>query len=340
MHAKRVAALLALVAATALPGVSSAHGRLASLGTAIPRYQHIFYIMMENHASNQIIGNTASAPTINSLASTYGLATNYYGITHPSEPNYVASIGGSYFGIQDDAPYSSTGHVINAPSLADQLQAAGLTWKTYQQSLPYDGYKGTRWPTSGPVLYASKHNGFLNFASLEGQTEQQLSAYIVQDTELATDLQSGRVPNLSYIVPDQCHDMHGTSPNCPGAVTANDANDQALIAAGDAYVASTVSLIMGSSIWPKGNNAIVVTWDEDDFSPTNLGCCDANPGGGQVATIVIANNGPRGIQDATPYNHYSLLLSIEQAFRLPCLQNACDAANVKPMIPLFAGSNS
>ncbi len=297
-------------------------------GSDVPQYQHIFYVMLENHSYNEIIGSP-NAPQINALARANGLATNYYGITHPSEPNYVAAIGGSYFDIQDDAPYNSTAsHTISAPSLVDQLEGAGLTWKSYQQSLPYAGFTGTSYPDSSNALYASKHDPFLNFAHVQhNPTELQ---HIVPDTQLFSDLQSGNVPNFSFIAPDQCHDMHGTA-SCTG--------DAALLQAGDAYVASVVSAITSSSMWTNGNNAIVITWDENDFSPVGVtGCCGANPGGGHVATIVIANHGPRGVQDATPYNHYSLLKTIEDAFHLGCLQNTCDSASVKPMTPLFTSS--
>jgi phospholipase C len=311
----------AAVALAALPAAVSAQKPIVP-GTGIPRYQHVFVIVMENHSYDEIIGNPL-APKINALANEYGLATNYYGVTHPSEPKYVAMIGGSFFGIQDDAPYTT--HTINGPSLASQLEGAGLTWKTYQQALPYAGYTGTRYPTPGPTLYASKHNPFLNFASVQNSPAELQR--IVPDTQLATDLQAGTVPNFSYIVPDQCHDMHGTT-GCSA--------DSALIAAGDTYVSDTVNLITGSTTWQRGNNAIVVNWDEDDFSSANLGCCDANPGGGHVATIVITNHGPRGVQDATPSNHYSLLQTIQLAFHLGCLQNTCDTANVTPLSLLFA----
>lgn len=320
------AGALVLTTAAAAPLPAAAQGKQFHAGSGIPRYQHIFVVMMENHSYEQIIGNPL-APHINALAQTYSLATNYYGVTHPSEPNYVASIGGDYFGIQDDAPYYT--HTINAPSLASQLEAAGLSWKTYQQALPYAGYTGTRYPTTGPTLYASKHNPFLNFASIQANPAELQK--IVPDTQLATDLQSGQVPNFSYIVPDQCHDMHGTT-GC--------GDDATLIPAGDAYVNDTVNQIMRSRAWTHGNNAIVVTWDEDDFSPTNLGCCDANPGGGHVATIVIANHGPRGVQDSTPSNHYSLLQTIEDAFHLGCLRNTCDTANVRPLAALFAADGA
>ena len=85
--------------------------------------------------------------------------------------------------------------------------------------------------------------------------------------------------------------------------------------------------------WSQGNNAIVITFDEGNGT---AGCCDAVPGTGRVATVVITNNGPRALQDSTPYNHYSLLQTIQQAFGLGCLQYTCDTANVTPMTALFA----
>lgn len=299
-------------------------GQPAHADAGVPRYQHIFVIMMENHSFDEIIGNP-NAPQINALAQEYGLATNSYGVTHPSEPNYVAAIGGNFFGIQDDAPYTS--HTLADPSLASQLEAAGLTWKDYQQALPYPGFLGTTYPSPTDPLYASKHNPFLNFASVQNSPAELQK--IVPDTQLATDLQGDNVPTFGFIAPDQCHDMHGIKAVCSDSTT--------LFQQGDAYVASTVSAITSARFWQRGNNAIVVTWDEDDFSPTNLGCCDANPGGGQVATIVITSQGPHGLRDNTPFNHYSLLQTIQDAFHLGCLQFTCDTANVTPMAKLFGG---
>src|SRR6185437_341264 len=107
----------------------------------------------------------------------------------------------------------------------------------------------------------------------------------------------------------------------------------------DAYLKTTVDEIMRSDMWRRGHNAIVVTFDEGS---TNLGCCDANSGGGRVVTVVIRNNQQRPMQDATPYNHYSLVATIQAAFGLGCRFDGtavgftCDSANgVKPMAPLF-----
>jgi hypothetical protein len=180
-----------------------------------------------------------------------------------------------------------------------------------------------KYPSSATALYASKHNPFLNFTGSQGAV-----ANMVPDTQLATDLASGNLANYSLIVPDQCHDMHGTG-GC--------SNLNSLIAAGDSYVGATVNQIMASSTWKKGNNAIVVTWDEDDSSDAGLlgtGCCGANPGGGHVATIVITNHGHFPTTDGTAYNHYSLLKSMEMAFGLPLLAHAGDAG-VPAMTPLF-----
>jgi len=340
-----VALALAGVTWIAIPTVTSASANESET----PHYQHIVEIMMENTSYGTIIGN-ANAPVINELANEYGLATNYYGVTHPSEPNYVANIGGSYFGVQDDNQFYCTpalattdpqcagttvNHTITSQSLADQLTAAGKTWRGYFQSLPptpsllvssgpgANGPYTYKYPSSAVALYASKHNPFINFVGTQGAV-----ANMVPDTQLATDLATGKLANYSLVVPDQCHDMHGTG-GC--STTAG------LIAAGDAYVGSTVSQIMSSHTWREGNNAIVITWDEDDFSDSGqlgTGCCGANPGGGHVVTIVITNKGPIHVTDNTAYNHYSLLRSIEDAFGLPHLAHAGDAV-VTSMTPLF-----
>jgi hypothetical protein len=340
-------AAIALAAGMALPGVTAAnHPALAA--SSIPKYNHIFEIMMENTSYGEIIGNS-NAPQINALAQRFGLATNYYGVTHPSEPNYIANMGGSYFGIQDDNNFYCTpalassdptctgttvNHTINAPNLGDQLDAAGMTWKAYLQSVPaYDnsnpmnsGPYAYKSPSSSNALYASKHNPFVNFKGTQPMLQNMVS-----DTVLATDVLSGTVANFNFIVPDQCHDMHGTG-SCE--------DETGLIQQGDAYVGRTVNMIMSSALWQNdtGNDAIVITWDEDDYSDEGApgtGCCGSNVGGGRVPTIVITNNGPRGAQDNTPYNHYSLLSTFEAAFGLGCLQATCNTGNVKPMVGLF-----
>lgn len=294
--------------ATALPSSAADDG--------VPRYKHIFYIVEENRESNQILGNPA-APHLNELANTYGLATDYFGTSHPSEPNYVAMIGGSDFGIKDDAAYTT--HTVDQPSLASQLEDAGLSWKSYSQSMPYAGFAGTCYPSS--CLYASKHNGFLNFKSVQSNPAEMQK--LVPIEQLTTDLANDTAPTFSFIVPDQCHDMHGTS-DCPDATTN--------VRVADDYAGQLVQSITSSSAWKTGQNAIVITFDEGS---SGTGCCDA-PTGGKIMTAVITTHGPRGLQYSTPSNHYSMLAAIQRIYRLGCLQYTCDTANVPPATRLFA----
>lgn len=317
-------ALLVIVLGFVVTAHRPASSTSVPAASSVPHYNHIFVIMEENHGYGQIIGNPA-APTINSLARTYGLATHYTGVGDPSEPNYVALIGGNTYGIADDNPYYI--HTINNPSLIDQLEGAGLTWKGYFQSMPYPGFMGICFPTrcggtpDSDTLYASKHNGFPNFARVQNSLQEQLK--MVPETQLAQDLQNNQVPNFSLIVPDQCHDMHGSPPNCTDSANPGTAQDNLLVSAADDYLKALVNQITSSAMWSNGNNAIAIAWDEGNTAQS------------RVVAIVITNHGPRGLQDSTPYSHYSLLLTIEQAFGLGCLQNTCKAT-VKPMAPLFA----
>ena len=289
-------------------------------------YAHVFIIVEENVELESLLDNP-KLPTIGDLAKRYGLATQYFGLTHPSEGNYVALVGGDSYGIRDDDSY--TQHVVDQPSLVDQLETAGLTWRGYFQSLPGAGYAGECYPTLGPCLYASKHNGFLNFGRVQRSPDEQRK--LVPDTALAADLATGQVPNLAFIVPDQCHDLHGLESTCSGDQLAQQTDD---------YLRSTIDTIMHASVWSSSRSAIVITADEGE---SDLGCCGATPGGGRVATIVIRSDQTQPLQDATPYNHISLVASIQTVFGLGCRVNGvpvgrtCEttSAGSQPMRALF-----
>lgn len=310
--------------------------------------QHIFYIMMENHATNQIIGNTADAPYLNSLANSYGVATQYYGITHPSLPNYLAAISGSFQGIWDDCPagisvtcapeafassltsgeYSSASnqpHMFNGQTIVDQLETHHLTWKAYMQSMPSPGYTGD----SYAGLYAQKHDPFMYFSSIRNNPARMQQ--IVPFTQFGQDMQSNTIPNFVWISPDVCNDMHG-APAC--------SSYDGLIAAGDSFVRSTVQIIMHSSAWKEGS-AIVIAWDENDGG--SGGCCKSPTGasgtilgGADVPFIVVTSHGPRHIVlNTTAYNHYSLLATIEHVWNLGCIANTCGMGDSSLLTPLF-----
>jgi hypothetical protein len=353
------AALVAIVAFTAT-GVASA----SSPNSANAHLKHVFVIMEENHSLGGVIGDPM-APTFTSLGHTYGIAENYYGVTHPSLPNYVALVGGSNFGLNAD---DVTAHFA-APNLADQLEANGYTWASYEESMPYAGFLGATYPAAG-ALYASKHNPFAHFDDILDNPARLQN--IKPFTSFAGDLASNNVADFNLIVPNQCHDMHGGvyatiaagdgSP-CPYSNFSGDPLDESLKAKADAWLASTVSMIMHSKAW-TGNSAIFVVADEADFDGTKpgnddwadtSGCCDSpflpagpfpdNPGltwaggvfgGGRTPAIVITTNGPRGYVSTTPYNHYSLLTTIEDNWHLGHIGHAGDTAGgVVPMNDLL-----
>lgn len=241
-------------------------------------------------------------------------------------------------------------------TIADQIAAAGKTWKTYQESLPLTGPNKVNYsdgnftdgtdfskinPQQSPPLstndvvhlYASKHNPFVYFRNVQEGTNPAVSyANIVAFDGLGGlwgDLASGNVPNFSYIVPNQCNDQHGrggpgsSEPATPFCFP--DPNDNgtqaglnpALIVLGDQAVQKIVTAIHASPAWNSGNSAIVVIWDENDYS--------VQPIINKVVAIVDTNYGFHGARSNQYYNHFSLLKSIEGGLGLPCLNHACDA---------------
>jgi Phosphoesterase family len=215
-----------------------------------------------------------------------------------------------------------------------------VSWKAYLQALPYPGYEGICYPAKcngapdSDPLFVSKHDAIQNYTTSQNPADWSRQVPI---GELAADLRSGNVPQFGYVVPDECHDMHGDPPYCLDSGNIGDPENQHLVAVGDAYLGQLVSEITHASFWAKGNNAIAITFDNGDNS---AGCCDANPGGGQIATIVVTSHGPRAMKDASPANHYSLLSTIEHNFGLGCLQATCDTKHVKPLTRMFAVTGS
>jgi hypothetical protein len=334
---------LLLFAATAFTDAASASPRAAApkaaapATAAVPRLDHIFLIMEENNGFKDVIPNKA-APNLDYLAKTFGVETQYFG-TSPdsSESNYVSILGGSVYGVASDDPYWK--NKIDEPSLISQLDHAGISWKAYMQGLPHAGYQGMCYPKcdgapDSDPLFVSKHDGIQNFTTSWNPYDWSREVPI---TQLSQDLQTGDVPRFGYIVPDECHDMHGDPPYCLDSGNIRDPQNQHLVSVGDAYLGQLVSEITHAHFWAEGNNAIIITYDNGD---SNKGCCDAVPGGGRIAAVVVTSHGPRGVRDDQPANHYSTLQSIQDAFGLGCLAFTCDTKHVHPITPLLEVTGS
>jgi hypothetical protein len=368
--------------ATALASAQGHHQRSVSHRMPSGRARHlghVFIIMLENHAADHVIGDP-NTPFITSLAREYGTATNYYGITHTSEPNYIGATSGSTWWTNDDDGWYSGNHYPN-PAIAgnhyphknivDELQARHIPWDAYMQGMPTAGYLPDTWPTTpgASPLYESKHNPFILYNDIRLSARRR---HIKPYGKLAADLNGPHPPRYVWISPDLCDDMHGgvnqhvpgfADTPCPYSNTAGDANDEALKADADAFVKQAVQTITTSRAW-TGNSAIFLAADETDYDGSNpangdyastAGCCDSpylpagdpeiSPswpgglyGGGSAPMIVISRNGPRHATDATPSNHYSMLLTIEEGLGLRKLGYTSDSAQVKPLWPLVAGS--
>jgi hypothetical protein len=357
----------------------------------VPSLDHVFVIVLENHnsfasfGSNGILDNP-KAPHLQELAKTYNFASNYNGVWHPSLPNYLAMITGDWVGTDvigntqtgghlyppnsrvgisdDDSPSVATDYGppanpslhrwrVEKPSLAGQLVKAGKDWRVYLQNLPESGTSIANWPGDNNTakLYAVKHNPFPYIAEVQDSPAQ--FARQVPIDRLFSDLGSNRVPEFSYIVPDQCRDMHGLSnalAPCGGASDTDD-ND---VQRGDDEAYWLVNSITGSPVWQSGRNAIFIVFDEGngpltcptydpdhgiDTAPGSLlpGADCYNPANfnDKVVMIAITNYGVRGVTDDTFYSHYSLLKTIEAAFHLPYIGHAADVTT-QTMAPLLA----
>ena len=261
----------------------------------LPNFSHVFLIVMENEESTGVMGNNAAA-YINTLAAGHGLATQYFAVSHPSLPNYLALTAGSTFGIASDC----TGCYVNATNIADQVESSGRSWKAYLESMPSSCYVGDAYP------YMQKHNPFIYYNDVRTNAAR-CAEHVVPFTQLSTDLVNGIVPNLAWITPNMCNDMHDCS-----------------IATGDAWLANVVPGILASSAFLNGG-VLFITWDEGESS---AGCC-GNAAGGQVATLVIAPNGVAGFRSTIAETHYSLLRTIEDAWGLSALGQAASAVAMR-----------
>jgi len=246
-------------------------------------------------------------------------------------------------------------------TIADQLATAGRTWKTYQESLPPTGPDTVNYsdgnftnntvfppcPGCNPQLstddivqlYAVKHNPFAYFANVQSGSNPMVSYAQMTGFDgtggLYWDLSRGTSPSFSFIAPNQCNDQHGRGngtafcmydPNDNGT---QDGLNPALITLGDQAVQKIVNAIHASPAWRRGLNAIVLTWDENDYS--------VQPIINQVVTVVDTNYGFHKLQSNVFYDHYSLLRTLEGGFHLPCLNHACDSST-QAMSDLFGGA--
>jgi hypothetical protein len=256
-------------------------------------------------------------------------------------------------------------------TIGDQLAAAGKSWKSYQESLPLGSVFGVNYSNgtgtnlsdfskltplkSSDVvqLYAVKHNPFAYFRNVQdGYHDKNSLANIVGfegPRGLYADLAEGAVPSLAFIAPNQCDDQHGRGNGdafCAFDYGLNDSGytygtqvglNPGLIQQGDTTIERLVEAIHASPAWHSGHSALVIVWDENDYSGSTSQTTGLFPPQNQnrvVLTVETNFRSHQGLQSSRYYNSFSLLKSLEAGFELPCLNHACDS-NVHVMSDLF-----
>ena len=248
-------------ASTEIPQAATATQMPASSAPAgnnvFPNFAHIILIMLENQPFSVI--NSPRMPLLEALADKNVLLSNYFAITHPSLPNYIALMSGSTQGITNDC----IDCFVNQPNLADEIETSGRTWKAYLEDMPSPCFVGD----SGK--YAQKHNPLIYFDSIRLNTAR-CDRSIVPLTNLDSDLVNNSLPNFSFIMPNLCNSGH----DCSAAVA-------------DTWVNDIVNMLQASPALVN-NSLIIIAFDEGSDNDTSSCCGLPTPAGGQVAVVLIS----------------------------------------------------
>ena len=332
-------------------GADAATGRAATrapvpISNYVPPIKHVFVINIENKNYATTWGRNSAAPYLAHTLRRKGvLLADYYATAHNSEPNYIAQISGqapnpqmqgdcqiysSFRGTGTVAPQQAVGQGCVFPksvnSLPIQLSKAGYSWRGYMQDMhrpclhpTLDSQDNTQKATKGDE-YATRHDPFMYFQAIISRPDYCRS-HVVALSALRHDLAArATTRNLSYITPDLCSDGHDApcADGRPGGLKSV-----------NAFLKTWVPRILKSPAF-KANGMLVITADESDGPQSDSSsCCNekagpnsplpgiAGMGGGQVGALVLSRWVKPNSWSSTPYNHYSLLASIESIFRRP-----------------------
>ena len=255
----------------------------------------VLVVIEENHSLAQM---RAGMPFLARQSRKYGYATHWKALTHPSEPNYLAIVGGSTFGVTDDeTPQVNESKVGAARSVFDQARSAGRTAGTYADSMPGHCYAYDAPARSvGRPLYAVRHNPWVYFA-------RDRAACRTHDVNLAGFRHAARhnaLPNVGLLIPNVLHDAHDGT-----------------LRAADTWLRKRLRPVLHSRDFKRGRLVVVVTADEDDRHAGNT-----------VLTSVLTPRLHHKVV-TTPLTHYSLTRFIAQVLRQTPLGNGRTAPDMR-----------
>jgi hypothetical protein len=292
-----------------------------SVQSNIPQSRVALVVLEDPRADySQILGST-NMPYLNSIISKYGLATNYFAVTHPSINNYFMLTTGQIIANNSLTYWGVLGNnyvIISDDNLVRELANIGKSWKAYAESLPSVGYLGPS-PSqfSSEIPYYRWHVPFTYFSDVVNNPVE--ASNIVPFTRLATDLKNGALPDFIYIAPNAFNDMHDCSPSFPACTVA----DREQVA--DQWLSTNINPLLQDAGF-QNNGLLIIVFDEATAT-------DSTHGGGQVACVLASANIKPGYRSTVFYQHQNLEALIGSALRLATIPGA--GATASPMNDFF-----
>src|SRR5213594_384743 len=323
--------LISLAATLSITNVShigkSAGATTQASTTAGTYFDHVVVVIMEDHGIQEMCGSspppcqsTMGAPYMAGLANSYAIGSQYLGVTHYSQADYLAMLGGT----TDNCSSTGCPWPFNGTNLVDRLEAAGLTWK---------GYMENQAVASGCDLtyhqpYTPEHNPFVGFTDIVNSATRcsqivlaNPSGCSVTVCPLINDLNSGSAPNFMWLTPNNCNNMHGVTGICPTSVSF-----------GDGYLSSLVPNILNSTAFTTQRSALFVVFDEGNgYCPLNGSTTEDCVYAVWAGPLAKANYGTTNL-----YNHYSWLRTVEVNWNLQALTS--NDASATPMAEFFTAN--
>ncbi|KAG6830001.1 hypothetical protein H0H92_002692 [Tricholoma furcatifolium] len=260
-------------------------------------FDRIISIWLENIDYSSAIAD----PNLLALSKQGILLTNYYGVTHPSQPNYVSSVGGDYFGIDND-------NLLNVPSnvstVVDLLEDKGISWGEYQEDMPYTGFTGLDYPNqqTGANDYMRKHNPLVIYESIN--TVSDRLSHIKNFTLFEQDLAADALPQWIFITPNMTNDGHDTNVTFAGTWSRN-----------------FLEPLLENPHFNDGKTLILLTFDENEtYTIRN-----------NVYAVLLGNAVPKnlvGTVDDNFYTHYSAIATVSANWGLHTLGRYDVGSNV------------
>jgi PKD repeat protein len=288
-------------------------------------FDHAVIIIMEDHGIVDVCAQNPppcsganGAPYMASLANGYAIGTQYLGINHFSEANYKALLGGDTFGCSN-----SGCPPVSNPNLVDRLEAAGLTWKGYMENQTLANGCDTQYHEP----YTPEHNPFVGFTDIVNDPSRCSKVVLanpntctITDCALVNDLNSAAAPNLMWLTPNNCNNMHGFTGICPSSIPT-----------GDNYLKGLVPNILNSQTFTAQRSALFIVFDEGNgYCPLNGSSEDC------VYDVWVGPLAKTSYATSNLYNHYSWTRTIEANWNLASLTS--NDANAKTMTEFFANT--